>query len=112
MIDLLHSLRKWIEFALVIGVILLVVYFIFFRPPRVVTLPGGERVKILDNSSFLKSIEQKLKKLDDLNQKINDLESVIRQQNQGMVEREIPEAMKETDIRKSVDRMKDAWSRD
>jgi len=110
MMNFLHALRKWIEFALVVGVILLVVYYIFFRPPHIVTLPGGETVKILDNSSFLKSIEQKLKKLDDLNQKINDLESVIRQQNQGIVEREIPEAMKETDIRNSVERMRDAWN--
>jgi len=109
---MLTKLRQWGEFALVGGIILLVVYFIFFRPSKIVTLPGGQTVKILDNSSFLKSIDQKLKKLDDLNKKVNDLESLIRQQNQGMIEREIPEAMKETDIRKSVDRMRDAWQRD
>jgi hypothetical protein len=109
---MLTKFRQWGEFTLVGLVILLIVYFIFFRPPKVVTLPGGETVKILDNSSFLKSIEQKLKGLDDLNKKVNDLESLIRQQNQRITEQEIPQALKETDIRKSVDRMRGAWSRD
>jgi len=107
---MLQKIRQWGEFALVGGIILLVVYFIFFRPSKVVTLPGGETVRILDNSSFLKSIEQKLKGLDDLNKKVNNLESLIRQQNQKMAEQEIPQALKETDIRRSAERMRDAWN--
>ena len=106
---MLTKLRQWGEFALVGGMILLVAYYIFFRPPKVITLPGGEKVKILDNSSFLKSIEQKLKGLDDLNKKVNDLESLIRQQNQKMAEQEIPQALKETDVRRSVETMREAW---
>ena len=107
--EMLTKFRQWGEFIIIIGIILLVVYFIFFRPSKVVTLPGGETVRILDNSSFLKSIEQKLKGLDDLNKKVNDLESLIRQQNQKMAEQEIPQALHETDIRKSVEIMQGAW---
>jgi len=106
---MLQKFRQWGEFALVGLIILLVVYFIFFRPSKIVTLPGGETVRILDNSSFLKSIEQKLKGLDDLNKKVNNLESLIRQQQSHTIENDIPEALKEKDIVRSMQRMKEAW---
>jgi hypothetical protein len=108
MMDLLHSLRKWFELALVITIAgFLFIHFVL-KPSSTITLPGGQVIN-LDTSSFNNSVKQMLKKQDETNKKVNDLESTIRQLQSTAIGHDIPMALKETDIRKSVGGMLNAW---
>jgi predicted DNA-binding antitoxin AbrB/MazE fold protein len=108
MIKMIQSLRQWIELALVIAVAgFLFIHFVL-KPPQAVTLPGGQVIN-MDTKSFENSVNKILKKVDEQNKKINDLESTIRQLQAQTITRDIPEAMAEKDIQKSLERMKAAW---
>lgn len=71
-----------------------------------VKLPSGEVV----TPDQMKSMETTiLGKIKESNQKLNDLESAVRRRNTEIVDRRIPEALAEKEIRKSVERMVAAW---
>ena len=107
-INFLHSIRQWIEIALVIAIAgFLFIHFIL-KPSSTVTLPGGQVIN-MDTSSFKASVNQILRKVEDQGKKVNELESTIRQRQAHTVEQDIPEALKEKDIVRSVARMKEAW---
>ncbi len=109
MINFLHSIRQWLEIALIIAIAgFLFIHFLLPKTPRTVTLPGGQVIN-LDTKSFNASVKQILKKVDDQGKKVNDMESQIRQQQIHTVEQEIPAALKETSIARSVATMKEAW---
>jgi predicted DNA-binding antitoxin AbrB/MazE fold protein len=108
MINFLHSIRQWLELALVIAVAgFLFIHFVL-KPPQTVTLPGGQVIN-MDTKSFENGVKKILRKVDEQSKKINDLESTIRQIQTQTVTHDIPEAMAEKDIRKSIERMKAAW---
>lgn len=107
MINFLHSIRQWLELALVVAVAgFLFIHFLWPKPQ--VTLPGGQVIK-LDTKSFNSAVQDINKKMTEQSKKVNDLESAVRQQQSHTVEQDIPIALRETDIRKSVARMKEAW---
>jgi predicted DNA-binding antitoxin AbrB/MazE fold protein len=108
MMDLLHSLRKWFELALVITIAgFLFIHFVL-KPSSTITLPGGQVINV-DTTSFNNAIKNILKKVDDQSKKINDLESEVRKQHSQVIEHDIPEALKETNITKSIQRMRASW---
>lgn len=105
---LLHSIRQWFVLALVITIAgFLFIHFVL-KPSSTITLPGGQVIN-LDSSSFKKSVDQILKKVDDQNKQINSLESSIRKLQNQTIQQDIPGALKETDIRRSVEKMKSSW---
>ncbi len=108
MMAFLHSIRQWLVLALVVAVAVMLFIHFGLRAPGSVTLPGGQVVG-MDTASFKASVNQILKKVEAQDNKVNELESVIRQTNTQVIEREIPVALKETDVVKSVARMKEAW---
>lgn len=105
------TLLKYLKYAVVIAIIISGIIFaaIHFWPiPRQVTLPGGQVIN-LDTKSFNNSVQQILKKVDDQNKQVNNLESAVRQLQTHTVTQEIPAALKETSIARSVATMKGAW---
>jgi len=105
-----HSIRRWLELAAVIFIVGFLLYHFVFKPssPIIPTSFGPINV---DTSAFKKSVDQLLQKQADTTKKLTDLEAAIKQQQTTTVQTEIPQALKETDIDKSVERMKDAWKR-
>lgn len=101
-----QELRRWLEIALVLFIAGLLIWFIFFKPPTNITLPSGESIKASDLKKQTQTLLGEIKKQ---NQRINDLESQVRQQQNKTVEKDIPEALSETDADKSMQRMKDHW---
>ena len=102
----LQSIFKWLVLAaLVAGAGFLFIHFLWPKPQ--VTLPGGQVIN-LDTKSFNSAVQQMLKKQDENGKKVNDLESEIRRL-QGQVGVDTSAALRETDIRKSVERMRAAW---
>jgi len=85
----------------------LFIHFLWPKTPSV-TLPGGTVIP-LDTKGFTDSVKQILKKVDENGKKVNNLESAVRQLQTHTVEQEIPQALKETNIRASVERIKAAW---
>ena len=63
----------------------------------------------MDTTSFNNAVKNILKKVDDQSKKINDLESTVRQLQSHTIEHDIPEALAEKNIDKSVNRMKGNW---
>ena len=108
MMNFLHSIRQWLVLALVVAVAIMLFIHFGLKAPGSVTLPGGQVIN-MDTSSFKASVNQILKKVEDQGKKVNDLESTIRQQQTHTIEHDIPEALKEIDMAKSVARMKEAW---
>ena len=105
---MLNSLRRWIQIALVVAVAAFLFIHFVLKPSPEIKLPTGQTIK-LDTSSFNKAVNQILKKQNEQGKKLNDLESSIRQQQSHLVEEEIPSALKQKDIRKSVEIMLNAW---
>jgi hypothetical protein len=106
--NLLHSLRQWFEIALVVAIAgFLFIHFVL-SPPKSITLPGGQVIN-LDTKSFNASVKEMLKKQDENGKKVNDLESQVRILQNDLSGKAIPTALKETNIRASVERMKAAW---
>jgi hypothetical protein len=103
---MLQEIRRWFEVLLVIFVAGLLIWFIFFRPPTNITLPSGASIKASDLQKQTNTLLGEIKKQ---NKRINDLESQVRQQQNKTVEKDIPEALQETDAEKSMQRMKDHW---
>ena len=102
----LQSIFKWLVLAaLVAGAGFLFIHFLYPKPQ--VTLPGGQVIN-LDTKSFNSAVNSILQKQNENGKKVNDLESEIRRL-QGQVGTDIPVALRETDIRKSVERMRAAW---
>jgi hypothetical protein len=95
----LHSIRQWLEVAAVIAILILVGIYL---------LNHGSFVegKLNDNSG---NISDALGKIDEQEQKITNLESMIRQQQTHTTTVTIPEALAEKDIDKSMQRMQEAW---
>ena len=108
MIALLHKIRQWLEIGLVILIVGFLVYHFILKSSPTITLPGGQVIN-MDTTSFNNAVKNILKKVDDQSKKINDLESEVRKQHSQVIEHDIPEALKETNISKSVARMKAAW---
>ena len=107
--SILLALWKPAAVILVIAVLAFLFIHYFLKPtPPVVTLPGGQVIN-LDTKSFNNSVNQINKKIDEQGKKVNDLESTIRQQQNTFVEKQIPAALKETSIARSVASMKEAW---
>lgn len=107
--DLLKAIYKPLIVILLIAVAgFLFIHFLWPKTPTSVTLPGGTVIP-LDTKGFTDSVKQILKKVDENGRKVNDLESAVRQLQTHTVEKEIPEALKETNVRASVERMKAAW---
>jgi hypothetical protein len=108
MMAFIRSIWKPILVLFVIaGVGFLFIHFVL-KPPSTITLPGGQVIN-MDTTSFNNAVKNILKKVDDQSKKINDLESEVRKQHSQVIEHDIPEALKETDITKSIQRMKNAW---
>jgi hypothetical protein len=104
----LQPIRQWIEMALVIGIaIFLIVHFVL-KPSSIVTLPGGQVIST-DTKSFNAAVKKILNNVEEQGKKVNELESTVRQQQTHTIEQDIPEALKEKDIVRSVARMKEAW---
>lgn len=108
-VDVLRSIWRWLLVALALAIAaFLFIHFLWPKTPPFVTLPGGQTIN-MDTKGFTDGVKQVLKKVEEQNRKINSLESTIRQEQSHLTEEKIPEALKETDIRKSVQRMVDAW---
>lgn len=95
----LHSIRKWLELAAVVLILILVGIYLYNHA-------GFVEGKLTDNMG---NIEDALGKIDETEKKINDLESMIRQQQTHTTTVTIPEALAEKDIDKSMQRMQEAW---
>jgi hypothetical protein len=93
---MMTRIRQWLEISLVLAIAALVVYFIFFRGPSYVPVPGATQI-----IEKIKGIEALDKKMDDLSVQIK------KQQAQGKTDIEV--ALRETDIQKSVARMNANW---
>jgi cell shape-determining protein MreC len=108
MVAWLHSIRQWLEVALVVAIaIFLLFHFVLNKTPSV-TLPGGQVIN-MDTKSFNNAVKDIQQKITDQNKKMNDLESTIRQKNTEVVTKEIPAALAEKNITVSVNTMLAAW---
>lgn len=109
---LLQSIWKWLILALVIACAgFLFIHFLWPRPPIIVPLPNGGSVNLSDNKAYNNSVQQIDKKITEQGKQINILESTVRKYQSHLIDQDIPVALKETNIRKSIDRMKEAWKR-
>jgi hypothetical protein len=93
-----HAFRQWIELTLIIAVAIMA-YFTFIKPmvtPNITVKPPS--VTIQQNTIETNKV---MKRLD-------DLEKVIKKQ-QEVGQADIAAALKEKDIKKSVDKMREAW---
>lgn len=106
---MLTKLRQWVEIAIVIAIgLFLLFHFIISPKIPTVNFPGMPSVKV-DTKEFQQGIQKVLKHIEDQNKQINNLESQIRQLQSKTTSEDIPHALSETDIRKSMNRMKEAW---
>jgi hypothetical protein len=93
---MMTKIRQWLEISLVIAIAILVVYYFFFRGPSYVPVPGATQ------------IIEKIKGIEALDKKIDDLSAQIKKQ-QAQGKTDIDAALSERDIQKSVARMNANW---
>lgn len=87
---------------------LLVWHFVIKPQVPAFSLPGMPSIKV-DTKEFQQGINKVLSKIQDQNKQINDLESQIRILQNKTTSEVIPQALAEKDVRKSVNRMQEAW---
>ena len=106
---MMTKIRQWAEIIIVIAIAGLLLWH-FVIKPQVPTfaLPGMPSIKV-DTKEFKDGIQKVLKHIETQNKQINDLESQIRQLQNKTSTETIPEALKETDVKKSVKRLREAW---
>jgi TolA-binding protein len=101
-----HTIRRWVEFILVIAIIAGIVYLVKFKPSNFIKVPGTNTV--INMKEATQDIQNRLKQLDTLAQQqkqMNDqLQQIIVQMNQN-----IKAAGQQKDVQGSVNTMKQHW---
>lgn len=106
---MLTKLRQWVELAVVIAIgLFLLFHFVISPKVPTFTLPGMPATKI-DTREFQQGLQKILKGMEEQNKQINVLESEVRQLQNKTVSQDIPQALKETDVRRSMERLKEVW---
>ena len=95
----MHSIRQWLEVSAVILILILVGVYLYSHS----SFMEG---KLNDNNG---NIEDAIGKIDEAEKKINDLESMIRQLQTHTNTIDIPQALGEKDIDKSMQRLQENW---
>ena len=101
-----HTIRRWVEFVLVILIIAGIVWLVKFKGPDIVKIPGTNQV--INMKEATQDIQNRLKQLDTLAQQqkqMNDqLQQIMTKMNQN-----IQQAGQQKDIRNATEDMKSHW---
>lgn len=103
---MLHTLRRWIEFILVLLLLAGIVWLVKFKGPEIVKIPGTD--KVMNMKDATQDIKNQLKQLEVLAQQQKEtnakVDQIIAQMNQN-----IKQAGEQKDIRQATEDMKSHW---
>jgi hypothetical protein len=94
-----HSIRQWLEIMAVIAIAIFIGIWIFNHLPFI-------EGKLQDNSGNIQDLTDRQ---EESIKKINDLESMIRKLQTHTTDVDIPQALSEKDIDKSMQRLQENW---
>jgi hypothetical protein len=104
--SMLHTLRRWIEFILVLLLLAGIVWLVKFKGPEIVKIPGTD--KVMNMKDATQDIKNQLKQLEVLAQQQKEtnakVDQIIAQMNQN-----IKQAGEQKDIRQATEDMKSHW---